>query len=143
MCPTHPDLEIFEYPELRGTMGMAADYRDPPPGMILGNTGDHSARRDVTKMGQMGITANSAVEPCGLPEGGSMGADDQMGEAPQCPWNDIAKIPSRFPPELVHPAEKVVTGQAREVPNPVLIGALDNSVPAPPGAAVGPSAVTD
>ena len=82
MCPTHPHLEVFEYLDLRGAVGVAADHRDPPPGIILGETGDRSAHRDVAKMGQMGITANSAVEPCGLPEWGRMGADDQMGEAP-------------------------------------------------------------
>ena len=78
------------------------------------------------------ITANSAVEPCGLPEWGHVGADDQVGEMPQCPRNDMAKIPCGFPPELIHPAEKVVSGQARKVPNPVLIGAFDNGVPPPP-----------
>ena len=123
-------------------MGVAADHRDSPPGIVLGDTRNHSAHRDVAKMRQMGITANFAVEPCGLPKGGRMGTDDQMGEVPQCPRNDIAKIPGRFPPELVHPVEKFVTGQTREVPNPVLIGALDNGVPAPTGTAVGPSAVT-
>ena len=140
--PTHPDLEIIENINLGVAVGVAADHRNPSPGMVLGDTRDHSARREVAKMGQMGITADSAVVLCGLPEWGRMGADDQMGEAPQCPRNNIAKIPGRFAPELVHPADKVVTGQAREVPNPVLIGALDDGASGPTGTAVGPSAVT-
>jgi hypothetical protein len=87
------------------------------------------------------ITANSAVEPCGLPEWGHVGADDQVGEMPQCPRNDMAKIPCGFPTEAIHPVEKVVSGQSGKVPNPVLIGAFDNGVPPPTGTAVGPPAV--
>ena len=92
-------------------------------------------------MGQMGIITNSAVVPCGLPEGGRMGADDQMGEVPQCPGDDIAKIPGGFATELAQPVEEVVLGQARQVPNPVLIGAFDDGVPAPTSTAVGPPAM--
>jgi hypothetical protein len=51
LSPTHPDLEVLENPNLRGIMGMAADYRDSPPRMIPSDTRDRSPRREIGKMG--------------------------------------------------------------------------------------------